>query len=820
MAMEKRYSRLDLAYLGKRHAGMVFMLLALGLLAGIAWRSLVQATRYQAEAEAPVTVLPAEAAGQINWEDKRIEWENVLRDRREWGLLNVNLRHAVKLAVTQNMKLDGSQLAARLAMLEPQETVSASLFANPVVARFGLTMDVTRRDIAANMDFQSLAVVIADMDPSREVQEGWDFTFFASFLPDRPEADIIAVPGADDPYFKVFYKLYSLLHQGREPASPTIAWGSAVDELAARLEREAQFAGGGGFGPHAKRELLREIVAVPSLAANCLYHANGWLGGENRSKDWTTVWDNRWSKNTVISLKQKGAAAGSVTVGMEMELKPLAFPRDTVVTRLPPLAVSTVISFLATREEALAKRVPVQPAAPVAAAVPLAAPAVVETSVAEPAQVQEQAAYREVIDDVADKQRLAHIAMLEESVRMAVRDKDACARRLNAAREDENRFSYEAVNARTRADRLQERHEQAVAQAAPDHQPQVPEETARLFAERDAKLRRLTELLAYCTEEHPFVKAVRRELASLEAELATHAPDPNQFRQAEARATRIANLYLEWESADAAADSLEERRRRQSESVACLLEEVVNIEGVISQRELELAAARRVPVPILRIEVAAEKQVAAIVPKTEEKVAHPEVAVPAVAPTKELAAILMVAGAPSRIALQRTPPGWGAVWWGICGGLALSALGILLRELFSRYIFSAAEARRMVQLPVLASLPAYDPKSLKVAAGTMKGELAATGRRSVQFVPSPVELYEPAAEARRGKIAPVKKFPRLVGWAMGLALLALAGMVYYSSLTGIAPPRVGFAGELPLPSATVPAWSEEREAPADWGDMP
>ena len=815
MTRQNRYSKLHPAYLGKRHAGMFFMFLALGVFAGVAWRSLVLPTRYRAEAEVAVAVTPPEHATLFNWEDKRIEWEYILRDRREWGLLGVNLRHAVKLAATRDMDLDAARLTARLAALDPQETVSASLFANPAAARLGPLLDIRRGDIAANMDFQSLAVVIADLDPPRDAQ-GWDFTFFDSFLPASPEAAMVVNPGPDDPYFRVFYTLHALLNQGRDPASPAAAWKSAVDELTARLEREAQFSGGGGFGPHAKRELLRELAAAPVLAANCLYHANGWLGGETRDDGYAALWNERWSQGTNIVLKQNSSVSGSVTVGMEMDLKPLGFPRDTVLTRLPPLVVSTVVSFLSAREDALAKRTaaPTAPA-PAAAVTSPAASAVSEPP--QPAPAAPQPTYREVIDDVANKLRLSHIAMLEEGVRMANRDKDACVRRLDSAREDENRLSYEAVNARTRADRLQERYDKAVAQAEPDQQPKVPEETARLFTARDAKLRRLTELLAYCTEEHPFVRQVMRELEALEAELAAHAPDPVQFRQAEARATRIANLYLEWESASATADSLEERRRRQSESVACLLEEVTNIEVVISQREIELADARRVPVPILRMEVPVEHTAVATV---EEKPVQPAPAAPVVSPVQEIVPALTVAGAPSRISLRRTPPGWGAVWQGLFCGLMAGALWIVLRELLSRTFSNPAEARRMVQLPVLASLPAYDAKSLKLAAATMKGELMASSARAMQFVPSPVELFEPAAEARRGKIVPAKRRPRFVGWALGLGLLLLACMVYYRSLGGFAPPRTGFDGELPLPAATIPAWSEEREAPADWGDLP
>lgn len=815
----KKYSRFNPAYLASRHAGTLFMFLALGLLCGVAYRALVQPTRYAAYTEVSVKVVPPEAALSFDWDAKQREWNGWLHNRRDWGLLCANLRLAVKLAATQDADLDTGLLDSKLAAFDPQAAFSASLFSNHSLGRFGLVIDVTRRDLASYIDFQSLATIIADLDPPREGAVKWDFSFFHARSPEQADSGVIAKPGPDDRYFKVFHHLYESL-RGQPTDSPLVAWRAAVNELASRLDREAKFSGGGGLGATAKREIIREIMAIPVLAANGLYHVNGWFMADMEPGERAAAWADHWGRDSAINLRAMSASGGRVAASMAMDLNPIAFRRDTAYTRLPPLAVATLVSFIAAREDRGEPAPFEDTIAQIVHDPEPEADFVAELEPLEETTETVEVTYKEVIDEVAAKHRLSLIAMHEESVNMARVQRDAAFRRLNAARDAENRLSVEAVAARTRADRLQERYDAAVIATETDDKPKVPPETARLFAQRDEVFARLTTLLQYCTEEHPFVRQARRELDALEAQLAHHNPDAEANRAAEARATRVANLYLEWETAAEQADTLEERRRRQSEESACLLDEVTELERCISQRELELAKAKESPVPIIRQEIPVTRRVRSVV---APKVVAPKVVPPVVKPVQAQPAAIMRTHLefdplPVRIPLEKTPPDRRALFLGALCGLCLGILWALLRELFARRFRNAAEAKRMVRLPVLATLPAYDMRSLRAAAGTMKGELLRTRAGKVQFVPNLVEYSEPPPEARRGKIVPAARKPRFLAWVFALLLLLLAGMLHYRSYTGFAQPgESGPIAELPLPGATIPAWLEEGE---EWGNLP
>lgn len=818
----RTYSRLNARYLLSRYAGVFFLLMGLGVLCGAAYRALWLPTRYHAQAQVGVSVEPAEAAVNFDWDAELGEWRSHPRDRRDWGLLGINLRHAVKLAVTQDLHLDTEALGAQLATFSPGASFSASLLPGRIATLLGPTiLTVTRHDLAQNLDFQSLAVIASDLDPPHSAQ-GWDFSVFRK---DGPHANgVIANPGPDDKYFQVFYQLHRALNNGSEPASPLTAWRSAVDEVAARLDREAEFTGGGGFGHQAKRELLREISAIPALAANCLYHAGTWLVDNANSREMASVWARRWSDQASMDLRPAGSATGTLSVAMFQDLHPLAFPRDTVVTRLPPLVVATLLSYIAARQDEGSPSIIVEAAqeTPTPAPTPLpdAAPEVAELEeMPEPPEVT----YREVIDDVANQQRLSHIAMVEETVRQTRIERDASLRRLHTARENENRLSYEAVNARSRADRLRERYDETMLIVEDDAAtPKVPDETAALFAKRDELLRRLTGLLEYCTEEHPFVREVRREIAGLDVLLAGHTPDAELNRQAEARATRLANLYLEWETAEEQADSLDERARRQADAVSCLLDEVTNIERCVSEREMELSKAQGVPVPILRIEVPVERPPVQPRPTTQP-VAKPAPPPPPPAPEpvrERRGPRLVFSPVPTHIDLQWQAPSWWPALWGCLAGCCLGLVWLVLRELFGQTFRNVGEAHRMVKLPVLASLPAYDAKSFKRAAETMRGEIARTKQGRMQFVPAPVEFSEPPPLVKRGKLVPARRTMRWGRWLAGLLCLLLAGLLYQGATSGgFLQPRLIDEAELPLPAATFSVWAEEGES-QEWGELP
>ncbi len=854
-AKNARYSRLNPVYLAGRHAGTVFLFLALGLCAGVAFRVLLQPARYSAAVTAPVTVIPADAspesadgAENFDWARKSRDWADMLRRREDLGLIGSNIRHALKLAVTADQTLDPARLPERLLALGGGERVSPLLFRSPaapaaariadriadqVADRIAPGVTVTRGTLAANMDLQSLATIVADLRPAPGA-EGGDFRFFAEFLPGTPETAALAGVDRNNPFLRVLFTLHRVL-TGAEARGLAEAWRTAAAEVTARLDREMQRGGGGGFGPAAARELLREMAALPVLVANNLYATESWYGGR----------DSLWENSVRVELSGQTPTSGTARVFADATLYPVLFPRDTVFTRTPGLVASTLLASLAARESITAAPAPVLPPVPPAAApapsaaafrtepepapVPSAVPAAAHanTSVIAPAPVTAPV-YREEIDETANAARLEKIVFLEDSLLLASRDRDACLRRLARAREDETRLSVEAMHSRKRADTLRARYDEASVLAEKEHAPEISEEVRALFFRRDEITRRLNALLAYCTVEHPFVVAAFRELEAVEATLGGYAvPDPGAAGRADAIATRIANLYVEWETSSAAADDLEERRLRQAESVFCLSEEADAVDAALAQIERDLAAARRAPVPMRRIIETEPEPEPAPAPKPAPRPApaplpEPE-PVPEPEPEPAPAAVLRLAFPPSPAAvpLDAAPRGLEAVYAGLLAGAALGVLAALLRELSSRRFRTPGEARRLVGLPVLASLPAYDPKSLRLAAATMKGDLSGKGGKAVQFIPGPVELFEPPAEARRGRILPLKRRPRVFAWVCGLCFLLAAAGLYVASRSGFAQPAAAFHGELPLPAATVPVWTEERaDSGKEWGDLP
>jgi hypothetical protein len=84
----------------------------------------------------------------------------------------------------------------------------------------------------------------------------------------------------------------------------------------------------------------------------------------------------------------------------------------------------------------------------------------------------------------------------------------------------------------------------------------------------------------------------------------------------------------------------------------------------------------------------------------------PAPAEPEPEPAPEISVPHLVFGPfPAGIALHAERRGPEAVYAGLLGGLLLGVLVALLRELLSRRFADAAEAARMVGLPVLAVLP-------------------------------------------------------------------------------------------------------------------
>ncbi len=816
MAYVKRPPRFSLSYLALRHAGIVFMLAALGVLLGVAYRVLYLPTAYQAHLYLNTEVRPAAPHAVYDWDGKIDAWKNLLREKRHQELLSLNLRHAYKLALTQNEHLDTERLADHLAKLGRGQNVSVLLLPYPWLGNITPHIQITRKGLSQNLDPQSLAAIAADLDPPTG-KEGWDFAFFNHTPLDTPYDNLILQPGPEDRYFRVFYHLYGLVHPGRAPAGPDEAWQAAVDEVADRLERESRIPNSGGFGHIAKRELLREIVAIPALAANGLYHASEWSSGNRFSPAADSLWTGRWAGLADWRFEHRLANTAELRLGMGIRLNPLAYPRDTPLTHIPALAVSILGNYLTAREK-LYRDMPYKSihadTPPAALPPPASAPA---APVRAAARIPPEPPVREVIDDVANSARLAHINLLENSVKMAVADREASLRRYEANRETQNRLAFEALNARERADRLADRYEQALKAAEAAEAPQVPPEAVELFARRDSIFRHLLLLLETCTEEHPFVKDARRELATIEAVLKELTPDARANKKAEERATRLANLYLEWEAAAATADSLDERSQRQDQAVQCLLDETVNFERCLSQREIELAEARQVPVPIKRI-VATPPPPAAPEPAVEAAPQVPVMAVETVAADLLEKPWLDISLAGRRLVEQRFVPTWRPVWWGLLAGLAAGALAMLWREIFARRFRNAAEARHMLRLPVLAALPAFDVKTHKNAAATMKGDLNRNRIGGYLFTPAPVESEEPAPEARRGKIYPAAARWRWGRWFLGVLFLLLAFLLcykWYTARDGLIRPPPPRALDLTLPATAGQIWTREPDLSED-----
>ncbi len=539
------------------------------------------------------------------------------------------------------------------------------------------------------------------------------------------------------------------------------------------------------------------------------------------------LWADAWGRDAALALRRSDDAGsgGAIFVSFESSLNPLLFRRDTVYTRIQPLAAATLLAYAAAHE----KTPPPAPAAPQPPPARKSASDFVDEleplESAEPAagaDAAPEAAYREVVDEEAAGKRLALIAMREESLHTARVDRDASARGLDAARGADNRISREAIAARSRADHLRERYDAAILAIEQDSAPKVPPDAARLFALRDEALSRLTTLLQYCTEEHPFVRQARRDLESVEDQLAGHSPDEEANRAAEERATRVANLYLEWETAVDQADALEERARRQSEEVARLLAAVTEWERCIFQREEELIQARAAPVPTIRRKIAVEQpEPAAPAPPPPAPVPTPAPAPAPVPPPPPPPVVqevrLDIGPVPARMPLEAFPPEWSALWIGLLGGLCVGLWWMIMREVLADRFRNESEALRMVRLPVLASLPAYDPRSFREAAATMKGETTRVRADAWQFIPAQVETSEPPAEARRGKIQPAARRPRFLGWVFGLLILLLAGLLQYKSMTGFAQPLPPRSGELSLPAAAVRALEGDG---GNWENLP
>ncbi|MCC8190473.1 MAG: hypothetical protein LIP77_07550 [Planctomycetes bacterium] len=771
-------SRWQPAFLLHRHGGVVFLLVSLGLAAGTAWRSLAQPTRYQAEARAIATA----SGTDVDWREKEREWQLLFADADGAGLFANNLRYLYKTALTLGRPADPGAVSADLAALAAGRSFSLPLYRNAAMARLGPAMPIAAADLAANLDFQSLAAIVGDLDPPAGAA-GWDFAAYRHGGIGDLEDDMVIHPGRDDRAFRVLFHLHDLLHPDAPAASPREAWHTAVATLSDRIQREIQFAGGGGFGQTAATELVREIAALPALVASGLYAVNPWSPGTAGDGLAAEPGRQRWDDRLVLTVTPEGDAA-RVTAAATLDLYPLVFPRETPVTRLSSLEAVTMLLHLAAKENRQAAIPPPTEEEIRAAADP--APPPTDAAAADPEPAPPPRARPE-----STERREEYIRLEEERGRL-VFDRDARRRRLEAARENDARLAREAEAARRRADRLEERYAAACREETPV--PTVPPEAAKLLAERDAVVDRLAGLLVTCTEEHPFVKEARRELAGLDARLTRCDETEAEAAGAEAEALRRAELLLEWEAATAAADVLEERSRRSAAAVACLFAELETAEEAVAAatvaanrlyEALSLADAKRPPEPVRRPTTA-----------PAEPVRRPALPRPAAA------AITFTLA--DRVTEERLPPSFLAPLLGLIAGGALGLAAAAAREAGGARFATVAAARRLLPYPVLAALPAYDVKSLRVAAAAMKGEVV-TGMGRVCFAPALVELFEPVAVGRRERLRPARRLPLSAPWIAGVALLLLSALMTWAAAARGDRPVAGYADGLRLPDAVVGA---------------
>ncbi|MDR1518730.1 MAG: hypothetical protein LBU23_01110, partial [Planctomycetota bacterium] len=782
-------------------------------------------------------------SGDFSWDAKLAEWRALARDSRERALLDNNLRWLAKLSLVPDAVPPAEEFSALLNSFQP----SRAYHANPGTAWLPNFLRTTAgmlgdwlpewlepwrdarvspslRDMAMNLDFQSLALIVSDLAPPSGLT-GWEFPAFKPAGPDAGLAGYLAAGPEDGNWcFQVFRRLYETLHPGNSRAAPAEVWLAAAGEVASRLEFERKIPGGGGFGALARRELAREIEALPALAACGLYRVfpPGGEGGDLGNG--FPGWEKRWNRDASLELRLTDAVSGRLIAGAEREMRPLAPLREAAINQLSPLAPMVLLAHISAREAGLArakaeateKSPPVvPPSSEPAAAVPEA-----DGKKAEPETAADsEAAEREVAAraGIAGKLR-KRIGDLENSLRQAGIVRDAARLRLETARDREKRLNAEAIAARARADRLSERYD-AAAIGAEAKKEGIFLDQARLLKIRDAVFERLARLLEYCSEEHPFVKRSRRELAAIEALIADKEKNAGPAREAGLEDIRLGSLKLEWETAAAAAaaDGLEERRRRQTAEVEASLaavtpaeEELADLEARLSATREELMALLALPKPIqpAGTEKASRSSPAPAAPAPES----PPAAAPEPSP--------VFAALPENLKEEIIRPDWQSLAHGLALGLVFGLLWATGREMLTRRFSDAFEARRLTGLPLLLTLPAYDAAAMRRAAKTLEGRLRGSRPGRLSFIPAPLNLREPGPVARRGKLTPARHFPKILFLACGAIFIAAAVMLHQAALAGFFQADRHLRELAPLKEvvAHIPDLSEAEEG--GWGDKP
>ncbi|MDR0361618.1 MAG: hypothetical protein LBJ46_02875 [Planctomycetota bacterium] len=774
MTGSPRLSRLNPVYLAARNGGAFFLCLALGMAGGLAYQTLVEPREFVATATGVVAVMPPGSGTVRDWESagKRFGAAFLNADRRL--LMSANLRYAVKISLAEPDEPSAGALRDALLAYREPVVMDTSPWDRVLPPFFGFEFAVGQGDLAANIDLQSLASILADLYPPTG-GSGWDFSFFAP----REPAPVVARIDPEDPCFAVFSRIHEL-RAGGGAGSPDDAWRSAVMELNERILRETEFQGGGGFGERAVRELLRELNAVPVLAANGLYGPVARYFGASDLAPWEReLWDARWAA-TRVRVDGSDSNHARLTIEMPNTMSPLRFPADSPLTRIDRLAVETALQFLFLNA-GTARPDPMPDAEPArmpetAPERPELPPPVQDPDPNPPVGTREPA--RQIIEPPRRNDQLDQAFLSARTTR------DELLLRYEKARGEAETAAFEAGAARERADRIEERLDGLEMRGTGmSTEKTVDPEVAELRRLCAEIRRRLETLLQTCTEEHPFVRAARRELAAAENRLLL-ADDGTPEAAARERAVGLGNLRLEWKVADESARVLADRRAHADDAAECLLRELVAAGARLSGIELELA--RSAVQPGIRVEAldrVADNIGLVARALTDFPVVVPAPAPPAPTPAPETEAekSLPARSPPSfvfsplapEVSVLAEPLSARPLEIGAGLGLALGLFWVLLHELFGARLTNAFEARRWADVPILASIPRYDAKSLALGARSLGVKLEAGGGRRT-LVPPSIDVAEAAPLGKRRRLAFHRASRRWRAFAVGVVILLLA----------------------------------------------
>ncbi len=807
MNRQARLSRLNPVYLAHRHAGAFFLILALGISCGLLAETFLAPRTYES-AYSRALVVSVPDGERFDWNSKEKEWSNLLTRRESQALLTANLRAAVKnLAAPYAPASDWSaeQLRSELLSFKTPKTYSTSPHFGHLRLYYGPNIEIARHDLAANLDFQSLAKIVADLDPQPGIQD-WDLSKYLDRLESLSSLDgMIIKPDADDPHFAIFYRLHQLM-TGKAATSPDQAWQTAVNEVQDRIVRESEFQGGGGFGELARRELLLELFCIPILAPNCLYHMPDVFSPSSKITPYEEFWRQRWQYDTKLRLDHDGSTRGRLFLDMRYNLLPFLFPADSPVTRIAPVVVRTAFIYIEGWEKLLERAVAPETAA--------ATPVVFADAEQQPEELgagvdtEQSKAEQEKQLALLQEEQKAHnerIAKLESEAHTARVCRDRIQRELEAERMAIDSLAVEAATAGDRADRLREMLANAELMQNEPQKPEIDPKLALLLEQKEQLLLYIAELLVNCTEEHPFVVEARRQLAALESRIALcqpveETPIANEFQ------TRIRNLRAEWTAADNQAQTLAERLRRSREEADRLLRRLSDQEKIVSDAEYALVSEKQKEIPCVDTSVQALNanigRIADHLGQLAQKPCpgsndglknEPAGTAPDAARSQEIK--VSFSSLPDTLPLVRIAPSNLPAIIGASLGLCLGALLTMLREILTFKIGNAYIAQRLVDLPLLAVLPAYDAKSLQAAAKTEDGKLTAHyGRRA--FIPAKLDLRDPPPLGKRKAIRKRRQPRRLGAWIAGAVILAIALAAHQVVIRGWIVPKPPFASEV------------------------